>query len=230
MTTSGTYTFDPSIGGLIAQAYRRARVRRAEITAEHMLDAVTEANLLLVEWANKGVNLWKVEPFTFSLIAGTATYDFETNTVDVLDAYLSDPAGDGTYIDRQMTSIGRSEYAAYPNKSSRGSPSSYWFNRLVNPTVTLYLVPDRSDYLFKGYRMVRMQDAATTNGQTVDVQYLWLDAFVACLAARLAAIYSDPNLAVALDGKAKESWQTAADENVEDASLYIIPGIGGYYR
>lgn len=230
MTTSGTYTFNPNLGSLIAQAYRRARVKRADLTAEHMLDGVAEANLMLVDWANKGVNLWKVEQFSIPLVAGTATYDVDPTTVDILDAYLSDPTGDGTYIDRQMTSIGRSEYAAYPNKSQTGSPSTFWFNRQVSPTVTLYLVPASSSYLFKGYRMVRMQDAAATNGQTADVQYLWLDAFVAGVAARVGAIYADPALVPLLDAKAKDAWRTAAEENVEDASFYIVPGIGGYFR
>lgn len=230
MTTSGTYTFNPNLGNLVAQAYRRARVKRADLTAEHMLDGVTEANLMLVDWANKGVNLWKVELFTFALTAGVATYVFDQNTVDVLDAYLSVPNGDGTYTDRQMTSISRSEYAAYPNKNLTGSPSTFWFNRLVTPEATLYLVPDQSTYLFKGYRMLRMQDASATDGQTVDVQYLWLDAFVAGLAARVGAIWADPALVPVLAAQAQMSWQTAAEENVEDASFYIVPGIGSYYR
>lgn len=229
MATTGTYTFNPDFGNLTQQAFRRCGIARTALDRDHMVDALAEANLMLVEWANKGVNLWKVEPIDVALVAGTATYSMDPSTVEMLDVYVSTPQANGTYIDRQLTSVSRSEYAAYPNKAVEAPPTSFWFNKLVEPTLTLYPVPDDgAAYRLRGYRLVRMQDNAL-GGATVDVQYLWLEAFVAGLAARLAVMYA-PDRAVMLDAKAAQQWGVAAEQNVEDAAFYVAPALGRYYR
>ena len=81
----------------------------------------------------------------------------------------------------------------------------------------------------KYYRVRQLQDADLSNGQTVEIPYLWLEAFAYGLAARLAVIWS-PEKAVLLKPMADESYQIAADQNVESAQQYISPQISGYFR
>ena len=73
MTTSGTYTFNPSLGEIVLNAYARCGVRRTAIMQEHMTDARFETNLMLSSWANQGVNLWEVVLISVPLVQGQTT-------------------------------------------------------------------------------------------------------------------------------------------------------------
>jgi hypothetical protein len=226
MTTSGTYSFNPSLGEIVLYAYQNIGVRPAAILQEHMESARMAANMMLSRFSNQGVNLWAVELVTVPLIAGQSTYDVDGSTIMILDAYTTTDSG----IDRVIMPISRTEYASYPNKTQQGFPTSYWFDRLVSPKVTLWPVPDGSSAtILKYYRVRQVQDANLQNGQTVEIPYRWLEAFADGLAYRLARIWQ-PQMAVALKGQADESYQIAAEQDVEAVNTYISPMIGGYFR
>ena len=74
MTTSGTYSFDPSLGELVLYAYNLIGIRNTSLTQEHMEAARMASNMVLAGWSNKGVNLWTVDLQTVPLVAGQATY------------------------------------------------------------------------------------------------------------------------------------------------------------
>jgi hypothetical protein len=225
MTTSGTYDFNPALGEIVLYAYMNIGIRPTAVLQEHMESARMATNMMLSRWANQGVNLWAVDLITTPLVEGQATYDVDPNTVMILDAYTT--AGGP---DRVIMPISRTEYASYPNKTQQGFPTSFWFDRLISPTVTLWPVPDgNSATTLKYYRVRRIQDANLRNGQQVEVPYLWLEAFADGLAYRLARIWA-PQMAVNLKMQADESYQIAAVQNVENTPVYISPMIGGYFR
>jgi len=225
MTTTGTYDFNPSLGEVVLNAFARIGVRRTSILASHMQDARIEANLLQAEWNNKQVNLWTVDLVTQALTAGTASYDVGDETVMILDAYISVNS-----IDYMIAPISRTEYAAIPDKTQQGRPTQYWFDRLQNSDLTLWTVPDsNSTYTLNYYRCKLIEDAAVADGTNLAIPQLWLDAFVAGLAYRLARIYA-PQMRDARKAEYDESWNVAAAQNVENTPLYITPGLGGYYR
>lgn len=228
MTTSGTYTFNPSLGEVVLNAYARIQVRRTEIEVSHMQDARMESNLLLAgPLGNLQPNLWTVDLQTVSLVQGTATYTVPAETIMILDAYIS--YGNPT-IDRMIFPISRTEYASYPNKTQQGTPSVFWYDRLIAPTITLWSVPDgNSTYTLKYYRVRQIQDAEFTNAQTIEVPFLWLDAFTAGLAHRLSRIYA-PQLEQIRKMDAEEAWSLAAKQGVENVPMMIVPSIGGYFR
>jgi hypothetical protein len=64
MATSGTYTFNPSLGEIVLYAYNLCEVRNTALAQEHMEAARMSTNLLLANWANRGVNLWAVDLVT----------------------------------------------------------------------------------------------------------------------------------------------------------------------
>jgi hypothetical protein len=230
MTTSGTYTYNPSLGELTLFAYNLAGVRNTALVQEHMEAARMAANLMLANWSNRGVNLWAVDLVTVPLVAGQATYNVDGNTVMMLDAYMVIDDGNADPIDRIILPISRTEYASYPNKEQQGFTTVFWFDRLIAPTVTLWPVPDgTSAQYLKYYRVRRIQDSNLQGGQTVEVPYLWLDAFAYGLASRLAQIWNPPLIQM-LKPLADEAYQVAADQNVETAATYISPMISGYFR
>jgi hypothetical protein len=230
MTTSGTYTYNPSLGELTLFAYNLAGVRNTALVQEHMEAARMASNLMLANWSNKGVNLWAVDLVTVPLVAGQSTYNVDGNTVMMLDAYMVIDDGNADPIDRIILPISRTEYASYPNKEQQGFTTVFWFDRLIAPTVTLWPVPDGNSAQFlKYYRVRRIQDSNLQGGQNVEIPYLWLDAFAYGLASRLAQIWNPPLIQM-LKPLADEAYQVAADQNVETAATYISPMISGYFR
>lgn len=229
MTTSGTYTFNPSLGEIVLYAYNLIGVRNTALAQEHMEAAKMATNMMLATWANRGVNLWAVDLVTVPLSRGQATYPVDGNTVVILDAYMSTVDGSGNPIDRAIMPISRSEYAAYPNKQQQGFSTTFWFDRLISPTVTLWPVPDGSSAQYlKYYRVRQIQDANFAGGQTVEIPYLWLEAFADGLSYRLSRVWN-PQMSAGLKAIADESYNIAANQNVETAQQYISPQISGYY-
>lgn len=229
MTTSGTYNFNPSLGEVVLNAFARCGIRRTALVQEHLQDARFEANLLFSEWSNRGVNLWKVDLQTVPLIEGTTLYTVPSNTVMILDAYIATGSGQSEF-DRMIMPISRSEYSQTPNKNLQAPPTVFWFDRLINPTITVWPVPDQSNYYtLKYYRVIQIQDAEMENAQTLDVPYRWLDATCAGLASRLAAIYAPDRIQV-LTARAESAYQIAAMQDTENVPLYIMPGLSGYFR
>lgn len=230
MTTSGTYDFNPGLGEITLYAYNLIGIRNTAVLQEHMGLARTATNMMLARWANQGVNLWKVDLVSTPLVTGQATYTVDSKTVVMLDAYVTDE-NSGANIDRIIMPISRTEYASYPNKEQQGFPTVFWFDRLLSPTVTLWPVPntDNGPQFLKYYRVTQIQDADLQNGQTVDIPYLWLEAFAYGLAYRLAKIWA-PQIAMTLKPDADEAYAIASDQNVETAQQYISPMVSGYFR
>ena len=165
MATSGTYAFAPSLGELTIYAFNNIGIRATSLLQEHMVNARMAANMMQANWANRGVNLWAVDLVTVPLVQGQATYTVDPSTVVMLDAYMGIVNG-SVETDRIILPISRSEYANYPNKAQQGFPTTFWFDRLISPTVTLWPVPDGTSATYlKYYRVRQIQDVAFASGQ-----------------------------------------------------------------
>ena len=228
MATSNTYNFNPSLGEATIYAFNLCGIRGTSILQEHMESARMASNMMLGRWGSEGVNLWAVDLQTIPLIQGQATYSVPSNTIVMLDAYIVQNSG-GSSINRLILPISRTEYASYPNPSQQGFPTTYWFDRLLSPTVTLWPVPDGNESSFNYYRVRQIQDSNFTNGQTVEIPYYFLEAFVFGLAQRLAMIWAPDKVAL-LKPLADESYNIAAAQNIETAQQYISPQISSYFR
>lgn len=230
MATSGTYNYQPSLGELTLYAFNLAQVRPTSLLQEHMQSARTATNLMLADWANRGVNLWKVDKVIVPLVTGVSTYTVDPKTVMILDVYVT-TANSGQNIDRIILPISRTEYASYPNKSQQGFPTVYWFDRLINPTITVWPVPnvDNGPQTMSYYRVTQVQDADFTGGQTVDIPYRWLNAFADGLAYHLSRVWN-PAITAQLKPQADDSYAIAAQQDTEWTSMYVSPQVNGYFR
>jgi len=228
MTTSASYNFNPSLGEITLYAFNLCGVRNTALLQEHMESARMAANMMLGRWSSQGVNLWAVDLQTITLVQGTSSYSVPSNTVAMLDAYVVQNTG-GASINRLILPISRTEYASYPNPAQQGFPTTYWFDRLLSPTVTLWPVPDGNESTFNYYRVRQVQDSNFTNGQNVEIPYYFLEAFAYGMAQRLAMIWA-PDKVQLLKPLADESYSIAAQQNVETAAQYISPMIASYFR
>ena len=227
---TGTYGFNPDLGSIVLQAFQMLQIRPTQLTQEHFQSARMAANLIGAEWSSNGPNLWSVNLTQVPLVQGQATYSYDPNIITILDAYVSTANGDGTFTDRIILPISRSEYATYPEKSQQGLVTVYWADRLLNPTITLWAVPDGTQTYLKYYAYTQIQDSALAGGATLDLPVYFLRAFTLALAADLAIIWSTPDRAAGLKALADQSYAIAAEQNTEQANTYISPTLGGYYR
>jgi hypothetical protein len=98
-------------------------------------------NLMTIEWANRGINMWTIETGTINLTQGLATYALPTDTIDLLDHVIRTQANNAsTQSDLSITRISVSTYATIPNKLVQGRPIQVWIQRLsgeTNPTTAV---------------------------------------------------------------------------------------------
>tara|TARA_Y100000401_G_scaffold86351_1_gene71689 strand:+ start:2762 stop:3451 length:690 start_codon:yes stop_codon:yes gene_type:complete len=221
MATSGTTTFDLNVDDIIEEAYERCGVRTN--SGYDLRSARRSLNLLFSEWGNRGIHLWKVELQTQALTAGTISYAVDAKVSDVLEAYLSTTSGQTSSTqDVSLTKIDRSAYAALPNKGATGNPSQYYVDRLLTPTINLYIAPDASTYTHvKYYSINRIEDAGAYTDQT-DAPFRFLPCMCSGLAYYLS-MKKNPQITQNLRLYYEDELQRALTQDGQRTSVYISP-------
>jgi hypothetical protein len=139
MTTTGTTAFNMEFTELAEEAWERAG--REMRTGYDLRTARRSLNLMTIEWANRGINMWTIETGTITLTQGLATYALPTDTIDLLDHVIRTQANNAaTQADLSITRISVSTYATIPNKMVQGRPIQVWIQRLsgeTNPTTVV---------------------------------------------------------------------------------------------
>jgi len=140
MSTTGTTAFNLDLNNLIEEAFERCGSQLR--SGYDMRTARRSLNLLTVEWANRGINLWTIEQGQIEMTTGQGIYPVPINTIDLLDHVIRQNNGQpSNQIDINITRISESTYSTLPNKLITGRPIQVWFNRQSgqsNPTsVTL---------------------------------------------------------------------------------------------
>lgn len=141
MTTSGTATFDMNFTEIAEEAYERAG--REMRTGYDLRTARRSMNLLTIEWANRGINMWTIEQGTIDLVQGLNTYALPTDTIDLLDQVIrTQPNNMSTQADLNLTRISVSTYATIPNKLTQARPIQVWVQRMSGQTELTTLTLD----------------------------------------------------------------------------------------
>ena len=136
MTTTGTTACNMEFTELAEEAWERAG--REMRTGYDLRTARRSLNLMTIEWANRGINMWTIETGTITLTQGLATYALPTDTIDLLEHVIRTGSNTAsTQADLTITRISVSTYATIPNKLSQARPIQVWIQRLsgeTNPT------------------------------------------------------------------------------------------------
>jgi hypothetical protein len=215
----------------VEEAFERcgAEVR----TGYDLRTARRSLNLLLLDWANRGINLWTVQQEEIPLVYNVDTYDLPADTVDLLDHVIR--TGTGTnQTDITITRISGSTYSAIPNKNATGRPIQVWVNRKSGATNAISIVqypqfivwpkPDNStSYTFVYWRLRRLQEAGNgINGQ--DIPFRFLPCMVAGLAYMLSMKLPDAaERAGMLKAEYDEQWQLASEEDRDKSPVRFVP-------
>ena len=128
MTTTGTSTFNLDMNDLIEEAFERCGLELR--TGYDFRTARRSLNLLTIEWANRGINLWTVEQGQIVMNTLQAIYPLPVDTIDLLDSVVRTNNGQGNnQIDINISRISESTYLTIPNKNANGRPIQVYVNR-----------------------------------------------------------------------------------------------------
>jgi len=231
VTTTGTTSFNLNLNELVEEAFERCG---AELrTGYDFRTARRSLNLLTIEWANRGINLWTIEQGSIPMVQGQITYDLPIDTIDLLEHVIRTQTGQGQ-TDININRISVDTYATIPNKNAQGRPIQVWINRqsgatepvsgVSYPQINVWPAPEQSNYYtFVYWRLRRIQDGGT-GVTTQDIPFRFLPCMVAGLAYHLSMKIPEalPRVEM-LKAMYEEAWDQAADEDREKAALRIAP-------
>jgi len=227
MATSGTTAFDMDFNEVAEEAWERAG--REMRSGYDLRTARRSMNLLTIEWANRGINMWTIDEESLDLVAGTQSYTLSDGTVDIIEQSIRTNEGNtSTQNDLAITRVSVSTYNSIPNKLTQGRPTQVFVDRKIGaPVVYMWPVPDKSDtYKLNYWRLRRIEDAGQGN-YNPDMPFR----FLPCLVAGLAYYISmkTPELSdrvVMLKQIYDEQFEMAASEDRSKVSARFVPRIG----
>ncbi len=233
--TSNEAEFNPQIDEIIEEAFERTGVQGTR-TGYQLKSARRSLNIMFQEWGNRGVHLWKVKLAKIPLVEGQAEYNFASDSTNfpqdidsVLEAYYRNNSDATAPQDIALTKIDRSAYSATPNKLAKGTPSQYYVERKLNPSIFLYTTPSSSvsdsttpsNFQFCFYYLAKIQDAgAYTN--TSDIVNRFYPCMMSGLAYYLSQKYS-PDRSQELERRYESELLRALDADNQGTSTFISP-------
>jgi hypothetical protein len=232
LKTTDTTAFNLDLSQLVEESFERCDKEMR--SGYDLRTARRSLNLLTIEWANRGVNLWTIEEGSIPLVYNTASYNLPVDTIDLLE-HVVRTGSNTNQVDINISRISISTYAAIPNKNATGRPIQVWVQRKTGatdsasaveyPQIHVWPKPDNgTTYTFVYWRLRRMQDAGNgINGQ--DIPFRFLPAMVAGLAYYLSMKLPgvDPARRMELKADYEQQFQLAADEDREKASVRFVP-------
>jgi hypothetical protein len=214
----------PDLAELFEEAFERAGL---EMRSGYDLKTIRRSlNLLTLEWANRGLNLFTIEAGTVPLIAGQGTYTLPSGTVDIIEHQLRTGTG-VSQVDTALERISVSTYAQQTNKQITGRPTQIFVQRLpTSTTVTMWPLPDGSQsYTLFYYRLKGIDGLASgVGGEVTSIPPRFVPALVSGLAYHIA-LKRPEAMARTLPLKQlyEEAFELAASEDRDRASVSFTP-------
>ena len=220
MAVSGSTDFELDVADYIEEAFERCGLEVR--TGYDLKTAKRSLNLMLADWANRGLNQWTIEQRTQALTASDGEYSLGTDVIDILSVVVRRSS-----TDFNMTRISRSEFLSIPTKTTTGRPTQYFLDRQVTPNLKIWPIPENSTDVLHYDALTRIQDADTMQN-TMEVPFR----FYPCLASGLAyyiAIKKAPDRIQLLKTAYEEDFARAMAEDRDRSSFNISPSLQ-YYR
>ena len=216
MALSGTVAFRPDVEEVVTEAYERCGIEVR--TGYDARSARRSMNIMLAEWANRGLNLWTVALGTTTLTSGQAQETLTSDVIDLLEVVIR---RSGT--DYEVNKISRSEYQRQPDKTTTGRPSQFYLDRQILPVINLWPVPENSTDQLRYYYVQRIEDVDSLTNTTA-VPFRFYPCMVAGLAYYLA-IKRAPDRVQMMKSIYEEEFQRAANEDEDKVPLMLTPSI-----
>jgi|TARA_R110002050_G_scaffold12822_2_gene41681 hypothetical protein len=220
MAVSSSVDFELDVAEYIEEAFERCGLDVR--TGYDLKSAKRSLNLMLAEWANRGLNQWTIAQRTLPMVESTGAYALGADVIDILSIVVQ---RDGT--DYSLSRLSRDDYLSIPNKTTESRPNQFFLDRQVTPSLKVWPVPENSTDVIYYNALTRMDDADTFIN-TMDMPFR----FYPCLAAGLAyyiAVKRAPNRVQMLKAMYEEEFERAMTEDRDRASFNVVPKYD-YYR
>tara|TARA_R100001443_G_scaffold117114_1_gene140002 strand:- start:1236 stop:1904 length:669 start_codon:yes stop_codon:yes gene_type:complete len=214
MAVSASTNFELDVSDYIEEAFERCGLEVR--TGYDLKTAKRSLNLMLAEWANRGLNQWTITQRTQTVTAEDTEYSLGTDVIDILSAVVRRSS-----VDYSMERVSRDQYLSIPNKTSTGRPSQFFLDRQTTPNLKIWPAPENSTDVIYYNALTRMDDADTFIN-TMDLPFR----FYPCLAAGLAyyiAIKRAPERIQLLKAVYEEEFDRAMQEDRDRASFNVVP-------
>jgi hypothetical protein len=214
MTVSNSKDFELDVAEYIEEAFERCGLEVR--TGYDLKTAKRSLNLMLAEWANRGLNQWTIKQRTQTVTQADGEYDLGADVIDVLSVVVR-----RSNTDYALTRVSRDTFLSIPVKTTQGRPSQFFLDRQITPNLKIWPVPENSTDVIVYDALTRMDDAdAQVN--TLDMPFR----FYPCLAAGLAyyiALKRAPNRLQMLKAMYEEEFERAMTEDRDRASFNVVP-------
>tara|TARA_R100001369_G_scaffold61093_1_gene87925 strand:+ start:749 stop:1417 length:669 start_codon:yes stop_codon:yes gene_type:complete len=220
MATSGSKDFELDVAEYVEEAFERCGLEVR--TGYDLKSARRSLNLLLADWANRGLNQWTIKQRTLSLVAGTGEYPLLPDVIDILSIVVK-----RSNTDYSLTRLSRDGFLTIPDKTTQGRVNQFFLDRQIIPKLKLWPVPANSTDIVSYDALTRMDDADIYTN-TMEVPFR----FYPCLAAGLAyylALKRAPDRVQLLKAVYEEEFERAAVEDRDRSSFNVAPKLD-YYR
>lgn len=227
MTTSGSKSFELDVADYCEEAWERCGLEIR--TGYDQRTTRRSLNLMLADWANRGLNQWTIERETITVDpTGGVDYTLSGSTIDILTAIVRNADGVGTsrQADLTLDRVSREYYLNIPNKLTEGRPVQFFLDRQITPVLYVWPKPNTTYYIVVD-KLVRMDDASA-GANTMQLPFR----FYPCLAAGLAyyiSIKKAPDRVQLLKAIYEEEFERAASEDRDRAPLRLSAS-QNYYR
>jgi|TARA_R100000808_G_scaffold621_1_gene3149 hypothetical protein len=220
MATSGTTSFELDVTDYIEEAFERCGLEVR--TGYDLKTAKRSLNLMLAEWANRGLNQWTIAQRTQALTQSDGEYEIGTDVIDILSVVVRRSS-----TDYALGRLSRDEYLTIPNKTTESRPNQFFLDRQITPNLKIWPIPENSTDVLYYDALTRVQDAGSPTN-TLEVPFR----FYPCLAAGLAyylAVKRAPDRIQMLKAIYEEEFDRAATEDRDRSSFNVVPKYE-YYR
>ena len=193
MATATTNNFDLDIAEAAEEAFELAGLEMR--TGYDLRTARRSINLMMLEWANRGLNLWQVEAGSTTLTSGTrVSFSQYADIPNKLDQGRPNEI----LVNRDS---GSTSFTLYPVPDSSTTYKVVW------------------------YRLRQIYDAGTPASNTIDIPKVFLPCLVAGLAYQLAMKNPEASQRIPfLKQQYEEQWKLASEENRVKAAVRFVPG------
>ena len=219
MALSSSTNFELDVAEYIEEAFERCGLEAK--TGYDLQTARRSMNIMLAEWANRGLNQWTIEQRTQALTADDADYSLGTDVIDILTAVVR-----RSTTDFSMSRVSRDTFTNIPVKTTTGRPTQYFLDRQITPNLKIYPAPENSTDVIVYDALTRIQDAdAQVN--TMEVPFR----FYPCLTAGLAyyiAMKKAPDRIQLLKTVYEEEFERAMTEDRDRSSFQVAPSLDYY--
>ena len=228
MAVSGTKSFEPDVAEYIEEAFERCGIELR--TGYDLRTATRSLNLMLAEWANRGLNQWTIKQNAIPMLTGTITYNLDptdsTAAIDVLDVFVREEF-QGTNTDIPLSRMSRAEYSHLATKTTTGKPNQFFVDKQLSPTVTVWPQPDKNSTSTLYVNVLTRMDDAGGGANSLQMPFR----FYPCLTAGLSyylALKKAPEKVQMLKQLYEEEFTRALSQDEERASFRIAPDLRSY--